>query len=136
MKLKYKKTQLIISVMILLFIIELCFFNYCMNNDIKIYKKLNGVIISDNIVQLLVDDHELKILYSNKYVYIKNKRYKKEEHNITKKILKRRGKYYHYISLNINLETKYKMNDVIPITVYDKKEKIISIFKILLKEGK
>lgn len=136
MKLKYKKTQLIISVMILLFIIELCFFNYCMNNDIKIYKKLNGVIISDNIVQLLVDDHELKILYSNKYVYIKNKRYKKEEHNITKKILKRRGKYYHYISLNINLETKYKMNDVIPITVYDKKEKIISIFKILFKEGK
>lgn len=136
MKLKYKKTQLIISVMILLFIIELCFFNYCMNNDIKIYKKLNGVIISDNIVQLLVDDHELKILYSNKYVYIKNKRYKKEEHNITKKILKRRGKYYHYISLNINLENKYKMNDVIPITVYDKKEKIISIFKILFKEGK
>lgn len=136
MKLKYKKTQLIISVMILLFIIELCFINYCMNNDIKIYKKLNGVIISDNIVQLLVDDHELKILYSNKYVYIKNKRYKKEEHNITKKILKRREKYYHYISLNINLGTKYKMNDIIPITVYDKKEKIISIFKILLKEGK
>ncbi len=134
MKLKYKSSQLIISSIILLLMMEIYLISYCITNNIKIYKQINGVVIADNIVQLLVDSNELKILYSNKCIYINNKKYKKEELNITRNVLKRKDKYYHYISLKINIGKKYKVNDIIPITIYDKKEKIISIFKTLWKE--
>lgn len=130
MKLNYKKNQLIISITILLITVQLYFVNYCFNNYIKSYKTITGVVISNNIVQVMVDNDNLKRIYNNKYIFIDNKKYYKENKSITKNIMKKGKTNYHSILLKIKLNKKYKTNDAIIITIYDKKIKIISMFKI------
>lgn len=135
MKLKYECNQFVISIIVIFIIMELYFIIYMYSNKVRIYKITNSVVKSDKLIELVVNDQELKSLSSYKYIYIDNKRYLKNQNSLTKNILRRNSKYYHQLVLELELEKKYKVNDVIMITIYDKKEKIISIFKTCWKEN-
>jgi len=133
-KLNYEKNQLIISIIVIFLIIEIYIVFLSVTTKINTYIEITGVMVSDEIVQILVDDKQLKTILISNYIYIENHKKKKEVQNITKHVLKRNKKSYHYIKLKLNINKKYKTNDPISITIYNKKEKIISIFKTCWKE--
>lgn len=134
MKLNYERDQLIISVIVIFLIIEIYIVFLGYKTKVNTYMEITGIMISDKIVQVLVDDKELEAILKSNYVYIENKKINKKLDSITKNVLKRNNNSYHYIKLKLNLGKKYKTNDSVPITIYNKKEKIISIFKTCWKE--
>lgn len=134
MKLNYKKNQLIISITVIFLIIEIYTIFIGCKTKINTYINVTGVMASDKIVQILVDDNELERILKSNYIYIENKKYKKRVNSVTKNILKRDKKQYHYIKLKLNTNKNYKTNDSVLITIYNKKEKLISIFRTCWKE--
>lgn len=134
MKLNYEKNQLLISIIVIFLIIETYIVFLGITTKINTYIVITGVVVSDKIVQILVDDKQLKTILKSNYVYIDNKKKPIKTHSVTKNIIKQNKKSYHYIKIKLNLNKKYKTNDSILITIYNKKEKIISIFKTCWKE--
>ncbi len=128
----FEKLKVVIFFSILLILFEI--FLYCFFLSIKIntYHKYSGIIFSNKLVYLMVNDNELNDIYKNKaFIYDKNK-YKLDIDHINRNVLKRDGK-------NINqVFIKYKSvnrdNEVIDIILYNKKINVIEMFKIIWKE--
>ena len=69
----YEKQGLIILILIILILIEILSFIVLYNYKIYKYKKLTGIISNNNIVTLIVDKEDKKLLYKNKTIYLNNK---------------------------------------------------------------
>lgn len=130
---KYETKTLIFSVTICLFIIVLLFMVRCQKRQIKTYIKLDGNIISSNLVSVMVTSSELKMIYKNKYLLIDQNKKLIKIRKIEKNILKREKTYYHQVFLDVSLNSKLKEGDFIDILLFDKKINVFSMIKIIWK---
>ena len=117
MKKKYEKNKLIIIICFIFFIIIFLFLLFIFNKKIVVYKNISGVVFSDNIVTFLVDDSELKLFSKNKVFYFCGKRKKIKIKEINKDVLKRNGKNYHYVYLEVKIPKTYTVNDMFNISI-------------------
>lgn len=128
----YEKQVLIIFVLIVLIIIEIFSFIVLYNYKVYKYKKLTGIISNNNIVTLIVDKEEKKLLYKNKKVYLNNKllEYKilEDKGYITKKD---NTKYYEII-IFVKTPKNKKSSDYVELSIKNKK---INILKLIKKIG-
>ena len=128
----YEKQGLIIFILIILITIEIISFIVLYNYKVYKYKKLTGIITNNNIVTLIVDKEEKKLLYKNKKIYLNNKllEYKilEDKGYITKKD---NIKYYE-ILINIKTPKNNKSSDYVELSIKNKK---INILKLLKKIG-
>ena len=131
MKKKYEKNKLIIIICFIFFIIFFLFLLFIFNKKIVVYKNISGVVFSDNIVTFLVDDSELKLFSKNKVFYFCGKRKKIKIKEINKDVLKRNGKNYHYVYLEVKIPKTYTVNDMFNISIVEKYKKCIEIFRII-----
>ena len=134
MKKTYEKDELIIITTFVFLIVVLILLLNLFSIRYRTYKVVDAIVINDNHIEVILMEEEYKLLKNSHYLYIDNKRYKKEITSIEKNILKRNKKYYHEIILRVKLPNKYKDNDVLRITIYNNKEKVINIFKSCWKE--
>ena len=130
----YEKQGLIILILIILILIEILSFIVLYNYKIYKYKKLTGIISNNNIVTLIVDKEDKKLLYKNKTIYLNNKllEYKILENKgyITKK---NNTKYYE-ILINIKTPKNKKSSDYVELSIKNKKINILELLK-KIREG-
>ena len=132
MKLKnYEKNTLIISLGIIVIVLETIFGILLINKKIYSYDKMSGIVMKENIVIVILDKKKLKILHKNTYVYHNNKKIKyKIEKNNGAIITKGKKKYYE-ILIKLKLPKKYKSNDLIELSIKNKKINAFKIFKLI-----
>ena len=128
----YEKQVLIIFILIVLIFIEILSFIVLYNYKVYKYKKLTGIITNNNIVTLIVDKNDKKLLYKNKKVYLNNKllEYKiiEDKGYITKKD---NTKYYEII-IFVETPKNKKSSDYVELSIKNKK---INILKLIKKIG-
>lgn len=128
MKNKYEDFKISIFLIIVLLIIEAILIIILINNKLSIYYVFNGIIYKDKCIQILVDDAELKIINSNKALYFKNKKHFYEVIDIDRDIINN----YNLISLKVNIDGR--VNDIVSISVFSNRIRVIEMFKIIWKE--
>lgn len=131
---KYERLNLLIFTIIFLLILEVVFFVIIFFRKTPIYNKFSSVVVKDDIVSIIVSQDELKLFYDNKYIYVGDYRKVFKRVSITRNILKRNKKSYHEVLIKFSFDKKYKVNDIIEISVVRGKISSISIFKIIWKE--
>ena len=134
MKVKnYEKNKLILFIIIIIFLLELFFIFFLYKYKIYEYKTLTGIAHGNNTITLIVSKKEKKILNKNKKIYIDNK-------YIKFKILEDKGylmkknntKYYEIL---ISVKNSKKSNEVVNISVRNKKIEIIRLLKKIWEGG-
>lgn len=128
MKNKYEDFKISIFLIIVLLIIEAILIIILINNKLSIYYVFNGIIYKDKCIQIVVDDAELKIINSNKALYFKNKKHFYEVIDIDRDIINN----YNLISLKVNIDGR--VNDIVSISVFSNRIRVIEMFKIIWKE--
>ena len=128
----YERQGLIILILLILITIEVLSFIVLYNYKVYKYKKLSGIISNNNMVTLIVDNSDKKLLYKNKKVYLNNKllEYKilEDKGYITKK---NNTKYYE-ILIKVKTPKNKKSSDYIELSIKNKK---INILKLIKKIG-
>lgn len=129
----YEKKTLLYTLMISIIIIEIIGIISLFKVRIYTYQRLSGVVIKKDLILLIVNDNEKKLLYKNNKLYLDNKM---KTFNIKEnrgKVLTRSGKDYDEIVLNVNFSNQYKANDVVNLSLRKEKYNLVKIFKIILE---
>lgn len=134
MKKNYEKNQLIITMTFLFLVIFIILLINLFKHRYRTYKNINSIVVTENYLELIINSNDLKLLNSSNYLYIDNKKKKREIISIEKDVLKRNNITYHDVIIRVKFPNKYKDNDYVKLTIYDKKEKLFSIFKSCWKE--
>ena len=134
MKKNYEKNQLIITMTFLFIVIFIILLINLFKHRYRTYKNINSIVVTENYLELIINSNDLKLLNSSNYLYIDNKKEKREIISIEKDVLKRDNITYHDVIIRVKFPNKYKDNDYVKLTIYDKKEKLFSIFKSCWKE--
>ena len=130
----YEKKELIIFFMILLLLSELVTVIFLFTIKTNKYIKLNSFVIKDNLVLIVVDKEERKIIYSNKILFFNNKRFTYqiiEDRGIT---MRRDKKDYYQLVLKFTFKNK-KANDILDLVFIKERIRFIEIFKIIWEGG-
>ena len=131
----YEKKDLIMLLVIIFFILEIIGISYLIKDKEYTYYKISGVISNKNVITMIVDNNEKKILYNNQTIYLDNKNIKykiKENRGV---ILKKNNKKYYEILIKIKLPKNKKTTDVLEFSIKNKKRKLIEIIKNIWKGG-
>ena len=107
------------------------FIYYSLNKKIFVYKMFSGVVYKNNVIELLLSDDELLLFYKNMNMFIDDNKVKIKIRKVESDVLQRGGVFYNQLFLNIKLNDTYKVNDVVKVSVVQKKMKIFNIFKII-----
>ena len=136
MKIKnYEKIELITFIIIILIIIEIIGGVFLYNYKIYKYKTLTGIIFNDNLVTLIIDKNDKKIINSNRFIYLNNKKLKYKIEEDKGFIMKKNNKKYYEILINIKTPKNKKTNEVLEFTIKTKKERITKILKKIWEGG-
>jgi hypothetical protein len=127
----YERTSIVYFLVILLLFIEMIGIIILITLKTYSYKKISGIVAKENVLVLMLNDDQKKIIYKNQNAYIDNycKKYKIIE-NKGKLFSKGKNNYYEIV-IDINFSKKYKPNDVIDLSIKDKKYHLIEMFKII-----
>ena len=107
------------------------FIYYSLNKKIFVYKIFSGVVYKNNVIELLLSDDELLLFYKDMNMFIDDNKVKIKIRKVESDVLQRGGVFYNQLFLNIKLNDTYKVNDVVKVSVVQKKMKIFNIFKII-----
>lgn len=128
----YEKKELIVFLIIISFIIEFIFFISLIIIKEDKYLKISSVVVKDNIVLVMVNKKERKVLYDNKVLFCNDKK-------IKYKILEDRGvvlkKKYYEILIEFKFPKKKKTNDLLELVIKKERIRLIEIFKTIMEGG-
>ena len=128
----YEKKELIVFLIIISFIIEFIFFISLIIIKEDKYLKISSVVVKDNIVLIMVNKKERKVLYDNKVLFCNDKK-------IKYKILEDRGvvlkKKYYEILIEFKFPKKKKTNDLLELVIKKERIRLIEIFKTIMEGG-
>lgn len=127
----YEKKTLIYILLIFLILLEIIIVILFYKNKINIYENIQGVVVKDNLVVLIVNDKTKKIIYKNTLLYLNNKKIKYEIIEDRGYVLKRNKEKYSEILISFKFDKNYKVNDSLQLMFKKKKIRIIEIFKII-----
>lgn len=131
MKKRYESFESIVlfsTLILFLIFISIFFIN---QKRLITYKIFNAVYYDKNIIVLVVSNDELDLFFKNKKLFIDSKKISFEIDKIDKDILKRKGSIYSSIYIKTNISNMYKINDVIEVSIMDKKINTFNMFRII-----
>lgn len=128
MKNKFECFNINIFLLLIVFFIECVFIISICQKKISDYKEFYGIIYKDNIVQIICNKKDTKLINNNRILYYKNKRFNYSIVSVDRDIINN----YNLILIKVNI--KQNINDVVSFSVLKNKIKIIEMFKIIWKE--
>ena len=128
---KYEKFSLVISMCIIIFIIEVIFTFLLITTKEYKYKKINGVVVKDDLVDIVIPSKEKNIIYKNKYLYLNDKKIKFKIVEEKKNVYKHNKEKYHELLVSYKFDKKYKTSDILSISIKKEKYRLIEIFKLI-----
>ena len=131
MKKRYEKFENInlFCILFLLFVVVSIFF--LNQRRIIVYKTFSAISYDKNVIVLVVDNSDLELFFKNRKLYIDLKKISFEIQKIDKNILERKGDKYSRIYIKVNTSNLYEVNDVVEVSIMDRKVKTFNIFKII-----
>jgi len=137
MKVKnYEKKNLVVFFTVFFLILELIFFLVLTIKKTYSYDILSGIVMKKDLVIVVVSKKERNLLSQNKFLNLDDKKMKYkilEDHGPI--ISKGKEKYYEII-LKFSFPREYKANDILTISLKNKKYQLIEIFKIIWEGDK
>ena len=130
----YESTGLILFMSIFLILLIIIFFIGIGYKKIDRYDIVSGIVYTDELLLLVVDEDERDSLYNNSNFYIDDKKTKykiNEDRGIT---MNKDNKDYYELLVKLNLNNKYKLNDVVDISLKIKGERMVNIFKLIWED--
>ena len=132
MKVKnYEKMIFMYIFIVFIIFMELIFCIILFNKKQYNYVLLSGVVVKDDVVILIVSKEERKMLYQNRYLYIDDYRKKFNIIEDNGVLVNDYKKGYYEILIKSKINNKYKDNDVVSISIKNKKYRLINVFKLI-----
>ena len=106
---------------ILLFIVTIffiCNLSILFRRNIYLYKNYSGTY-SNKYIGVFVSKKELEFFYHNSFIFIDGEKVKYEIISIDKDVLKRKGVFYSYVLLDVNVS--FEESEVILFSILDRK---------------
>lgn len=132
MKLRnYEKKTMVITMCLIIFLCELTLLFVLYKEKEYKYEDINGIVMKDNIVVLILSKEEKQLIYKNRFLYVDDKKIDFkiiEDKNV---IIKNNNKKYYEVLIGFKFNKKYKVNDSILISIKEEKYRLIEIFKII-----
>ena len=127
----YEKISTLYLIIIIIIFAELIGISILSTFKTYSYRKISGIVTNKNILVLMLNENDKKLIYKNQNAYIDNycKKYKIIENK--GKLFSREKDDYYEIIIDINFSNRYKPNDVIELSIKDKKYHLIEMFKII-----
>ena len=132
MKIKnYEKQSGILILSFIILFLEIIFSIVLFINKENKKKKMTGIITKENIVTVLTTQKGKKILYKNKYLYLKDNKikYKIVEDTSIPEIEEKNN--YYEIKIKIKLKNNFKINKQILFSIKTKKYRLIKMFDVI-----
>lgn len=131
MKRRYEKFEKDIICFFIFLILIILFALFLINEKIVLYKLFNGVVYDKNTLVLVLNNNDISIFEKNRILYINSKKEKFKIKTINQNILKRNNKSYNQVFIKVNFSNKYKVNDIVEISIMDKSVNSYNIFKVI-----
>ena len=132
MKVKsYEKILMIKVLLIGILLLELIFFFLIYTHKEFNYKRIDGIIVKDNVIVLVLSKEERKILYKNSYLVMNDKIRKFNILEDNGVFIKKGNKKYYEIIIKTKFDKNYKKNDSIVINLKNNKYRIVEMFKLI-----
>ena len=132
MKIKnYEKQSGILILSFIILFLEIIFSIVLFINKEYHYQKMTGIITKENIVTVLTKKKKKKILYKNKFLYLKDNKikYKIVEDTSIPEIEEKNN--YYEIKIKIKLKNNFKINKQILFSIKTKKYRLIKMFDVI-----
>ena len=130
---RYESMTFIYTVIFILIIIVFLLLIFSLNKNIKTYKVINSSVFKDNVVEAIVTDKQLKMIYNNKYLFLNRKKVLIRIIEINKSVLVRKNNEYHRVLLKVKLKKNCKVNDIKSLVLFNRKVNIFEMIKIIWK---
>lgn len=131
----YEKEELITFITIVFIVLEMIGIFILSRRRESNYYKLSGIVSNNNVVTVIADNKERKLLESNQVIYLNDKKEKyriKENRGV---LLKKNNKKYYELLIDIKLPKKTKSTDIVNLSVMKNKENILKILKSVWEGG-
>lgn len=125
----YEKKNVLILLIILMFIFLSLLIFYTFSIKINSYVLMSGRVRKNDLVELLVSDDELNILYKNKFVYVSDLKKKFFISDVSKNILVEKDIKYSLVLIEVDLSLKD--GDIVEVSFKNKRIKLWEIFKVI-----
>ena len=126
----YEKTGIIHFLIVLIITLEILFIIFLITLKENKYLKISSIVVKDNIVLVMVNKEERKLLYNNKKLYY-------EDQQIKYKILEDKGivlkKKYYEILIKFKFPKHKKTNDILELVIKKERIRLIEIFKTIME---
>ena len=128
----YEKRGLILFFIIILFIniLIIVFFSYFYK--IPNYCLINGIVFKDNLLEIMILEEDMNLIYDNGFIYIKNKKVKYKISSVLTSILVKDKKKYNLVYIECLLDD-VKERDVVDLVFIRNRIRLIEIFKLIFK---
>ena len=128
----YEDKFLLNIFIIFFYIIFISFVIFLFFNKHFVYKNFTGVVSNKNVI-FMVKDNDVSFFYHNATLFSDSKKRKFTINTVHKNILTKDGDKYHQIVINFKFSNNYKDNDALTISLRQKKERLVDVFKIIWK---
>lgn len=132
MKVKAYEKKLMIKILLIgIIMLELTFFWILYIHKEFNYKKIDGIVVTNNAMALVLSKEERNVLYKNGYLLIDDRLRKYTILEDNGVFIKKGNKKYYEVIIKTKIDKKYKVNDSLEINLKDKKYRMIEMFKLI-----
>lgn len=132
----YEKKNLIVFFTIFFLIVELIFFLILTIKKTYSYDSLSGIVMKEDLVMVVVSKKERALLNQNRFLNLDDQKIKYKVLEDHGPIISKGKEKYHEIILAFQFPKEYKANDILTISLKNKKYQLIEIFKIIWEGDK
>lgn len=133
MKLRnYEERGVILFFIIILFISIFLFCCFSYFYKIPNYCLVQGIVFRDNLLEILVLEDDMNLIYDNGFVYIKTKKVKYKINSVLSNVLVKDKDKYSLVYIECLLSDK-KERDVVDLVFIKNRIRVVEIFKLIFK---
>lgn len=137
MKLRYYERHILIYfLLVIYFIFLLIFVIGTFSFRIYEYISINGIVLNDGLVEMVVDKEQKKSLYKNKFIFYEGEKVEFKIEEVVLDFFKSDDKYYDKIFISIKCDREFGVGDVVKFSVKNKKIWLIKIYEVIWKGNK
>ena len=130
-KLNYEYSTIILFFIFVFFLGIIYIICFALSKKVNTYSLIPGIIKQKNLVEVMVNNEQLNLLYDNGILYVDDNKLKYKIDDISKDVLVNKKNKYSLVQLKV--KTFGKENDVVNLVLCKKRIKLYKIFEMVWK---
>lgn len=129
MKKKFENDQSILGIYAFFFLLVIFSIFYLLHGFYKTYILVSATVTNYDTMEMVVDSDTLSRLNKNKTIYVGGKLHTIKIENVVRDIFLKENISYHQVQFTIKLTKRYRLLDVVTVTLYNGEKPLITIFQ-------